>query len=368
VDSLIASIQKSVWWQRIQQFWRGGGAGVQIALIAAALALMVGCGAGSIILFQRVTAKPDGYLAATPTTVAFIQFTEDSSSHLAGSWQAVAVDSDQQITSVNMGFTGSRNGSQITLTFSALGYATNIIGTVSGDTLTLQGPDPNTGYIAPIVFHGASIEQYNEAVALLRRHVAATVTQMALDQAVTNANSQLSHDLSNLSSDIHTLAANSDFQDALSAYATDWKQMQEDYQQEQSDYRNGCGTNGYNASLVSYDASVVAYDLSSIQYHDGTLSYDQNNMSNALSSVQGDIQTVQTEWQNLMAAVSADKRGHVSAQFTQGDVDSATSNAQDQIKTSNKALSDAQGSATTYDKEAAQMNTDAQNLSNSLHC
>jgi hypothetical protein len=32
-DSLIASIQKSVWWQRIQQFWRGRSAGILTALM-----------------------------------------------------------------------------------------------------------------------------------------------------------------------------------------------------------------------------------------------------------------------------------------------------------------------------------------------
>jgi hypothetical protein len=370
LDALIASIQQSVYWQRLQPCWRGRSAGVLIALIAATLALMVGCGAGSIIFFQRLTAMPDGYLGGNATGVAFVQFAEDANSHLTGSWQVVEVNSDQRITSENVAFTGTRNGSHLTLTFSALDISTTITGTLTGDTLTFQDPDPNTGYIITAVFHGASIEQYNEAVAVLRRHVAATVTQLALDQAVTNANDQLSHDLSNLSSDNQALAAHSDFSDALSTYAKVWTQMQKDYQQEKSDYANGCGgPNGwFNEAVVASDANMVASDLSNIQYDDSALRDGQESVNTALSSVQNDLQSVQTAWQNVQAAVSADKKGHVSEQFTQHDVDSVIAAANSQIMVSRKALSDAQSSASTYDKEATHMNTDAQNLSNSLHC
>ena len=120
--------------------------------------------------------------------------------------------------------------------------------------------------------------------------------------------------------------------------------------------------------MVSYDASVVSYNLSTIQYDDGTLSYDQNGMSGALTNVQNDMQAVQADWQALKAAVAADATGGVSAEFTQSDIDSAASNAQKQIDESNAALSKAQGQAKQYDQEAAQMNTNAQNLANSMHC
>jgi len=345
----IVSVRIPLLWNRIQQFWRGGGA-------------------GSIVLLQHVTAKPDGYLSTDPTTVAFVQFNEDANNHLTGSWQVVEVNSDQKITSEDTGFTGSIDGPHVTLTFSALGFSTNITGTLNGDTLSLQVPDSNTGYIATAVFHAASIQQYNAAVALLRQHVAATITQAALDQAVTNANRQLSQDLSALSSDVQTLAGSSDFRDALSAYADDWKQMQQDYQQEQSDFQQGCGPGGSNAGVVAADAGAVAADLGAIQADDGAFQADQSALQAASSQVQSDLKALQTDWSNLKAAVSADANRHVSAQFTQGDVDRATANGQGQMKTSNKALSDAQSSASTYDKEAAQMNTDAQNLSNSLHC
>jgi hypothetical protein len=347
-----------MWWQRIQQFWRRSSARVQIALIAAALALIVGCGAGSIILFQRVTAKPDGYLFTDATGVAFVQFTDDANNHLSGSWQVVVVNSDQQITSANVGFTGSKNGSHVTLTFSALGFATNITGTLNSDTLTLQLPDTNTGYITTNVFHAASIQQYNAAVALLRQHVAATITQAALDQAVTTANGQLSQDFSNLGSDVQTLAVDSDFSQALSWYAGQLDLMRQDYQLMQRNAQQSC--------FVSDIA--VAGDFTALQAHDRDFQTDQGVRQQASSQVQSDLTALSSDWQRLQAAISANKSGHIPAQFTQGDVDRATTGAQNQIKAFDKALSDAQSSAAMYDKEAEQVNTDAQNLSNSLHC
>jgi len=354
----IVTAKTSLWWNRLQQFWRNGGAGAKIALSAAALTLMVGCGAGSILLFQHVTAKPDGYLSTDPTAVAFIQFNEDANNHLTGSWQVVEVNSDQKITSEDTGFTGSINGSRVSLTFSALGFSTTITGTLNGDTLTLQAPDSTTGYIATAVFQAANIQQYNAAVALLRQHVAATITQAALDQAVTNANRQLSQDLSTLSSDVQTLATSSDFSRALSVYADQLNLMQQDYQLMQRDAQLGCGVS----------ASAVAADFSALQADDNAFQADQGVRQQASSQVQSDLKALSSDWQTLKAAISADRSGHISAQFTQGDVDTATTSAQEQIKTFDKALSDAQSAAAAYVKEAAQINTDAQNLANSLHC
>lgn len=346
-------------------------------------------GTGTALVLGHVFAKPEGYLLTSDTTVAFIQFTEDQNGHLTGSLETVYATSDDTVQSESAAFTGIRNGSQISLTFSALGISQTDTGTLNGNTLRLQWPDQN-GLVQTGVFQAASTSDYNTAAQNLRHRIAgyaaataaaqatastqqanaqATATeQQALDQAVTTANNQLSGDLTGLTSDMQSLASSTKFGDALDGYAKDWSQMQADYQQEQNDYKNGCGDGGYNASVVAYDASSVSYDLSSIQYDDSSLNYDKGSMTTALQQDQSDMQAVQSDWSTLQAAVAADTTGNVSGEFSQSDVNAALTKAQQQIDASNKALDTAQGKANQYDQEAAQMNTNAQNLANSMHC
>lgn len=344
---------------------------------------------GLAVVAIHAFSKPDGYLFNSSTNVTFIQFTEDQSGHLSGSLQSVDLASDETVQSETAAFTGIRNGSQISLTFSALGSSATVQGTLDGNTLTLHLPDQN-GYVATEVFHGASTSDYNDAAAKLRQRASAfaaatqssqaTVTeqqaeiqatadtQNALDQAVAGANAQLSTDLGALNTDIQNLAGNTDFSETMTSYASDWAQMQKDYQQEKTDYNQGCGTGGYNAGVVAYDASTVSYDLNSITYDDSSLTYDENAPTTSLQNVQNDMQGVQTDWQTLQAAVAADSTGSVSAAFTQSDVTAAAAKGQQAVDGANKALKTAQGQAQQYDREAAQTNTAAQNLANSMHC
>lgn len=342
------------------------------------LILLAGVVAGIVAVISHAFSKPDGYLLNSETTVAFIQFTEDQNGHLTGSLQSVYATSTTNVQSDSAAFTGVRNGSQISLTFSALGFSATVTGTLNGDTLTLHMPDQN-GYVATEVFHAASTADYNAAANKLRQRVsgfaaatqaaqATSSAQNALDQAVADANNRLSSDLTQLNTDIQRLAGSIDFSGDLNAYARDWSQMQKDYQQEKSDYQQGCGVNGYNATVVAYDASAVSYDLSSIQYDDSSFSYAKDSAASASKQVQSDMQAIQTDWQNLQSAKAADSTGNVSAEFIQDDVNAALAQAQQKIDASNKALDTAQGNAQQYDLEAAQMNTDAQNLTNSMRC
>lgn len=358
-------------------------------LIASLALLLILVSAGIAIGVSHIFAKPDGYLLKSNTNVTFIQFTEDQNDHLTGSLQSVYGTSDETVHSQSAAFTGIRNGAQLSLTFSALGFSATVQGTLDGDTLTLQMPDQN-GYVATDVFHAASVSDYNTAASQLRRRITtaaaatqaaqATVTeqqaeaqatyttQTAQDQAVTDANNQLSSDLATLNADAQRLTESTDFSSALSAYANDWTHMQKDYQQEQNDYQQGCGVNGYNASVVAYDASVVSYDLSAIQYDDSVFSTDVSSLNTTLQRVQSDLSVVQSDWQNLQAATAADNTGSVQAQFSQNDLDTAQANTQQQLDAANTALQKAQGQAQHYDQEAAQMNTAAQNLANSMTC
>jgi hypothetical protein len=291
--------------------------------------------------------------------------------------QAVSIASDETVTATNDAFTGVQNGSQISLTVSALGFSSTVTGTLSGDTLTLRVPDAN-GYVATYVYHAATVSDYNTAAAQLRQRTAAfavatqaaqatATTQAALDQAVTNANNRLSSDLGTLNPDVQGLARSSDFSSVLTSYADVWAQMQKDYQQEQADYQNGCQPYG-NDVTVGADAIIVGGDLINVQGVDILFQSEERHMPTGTTQVQSDINTVQTDWSTLQAAVAADKTGSITVQFTAGDISSATTSGQKQVDTSTKALQSAQAQVQQYDKEAAQTDTDAQNLANSLHC
>lgn len=363
--------------------WRTVLIGGAVLLV---LALLSGIG---LVVMHTLNPGPQGYLWTSSTEVDFIQWTEDSGHHLSGTLQSVTATSDNTVKSTTAAFTGIHDGSNISITFSTLGFSSTLTGTLNGDTLTLTVPDQN-GLLATDAFHLASVQEYNSAVSALRQHIqtqsvatqsaqatvaaqqaqaqATAAAKSQLDQAVATANSQLSSDLDALSSNVQSLAGATDFSNALDAYTSAWTQMQTDYQREQTDYQQGCGSNGYNAGVVSYDAGVVKYDLGTIKYDDGTLSYDQNVVNGALASVQSELSSVEADWQNLKAAMAADTTGNVSAQFSQSDLDTAMHAAQKQINTSKTALSQAQSQGSQYDQEAAQMNTEAQNLANSMHC
>lgn len=363
--------------------WRTILIGVAVLLV---LVLLSGLG---FAVVRALNPGPQGYLWTSSTEVDFVEWTEDSSHHLSGTLQSVSATSDSTVKSTTAAFTGVHDGANISITFSTLGFSSTFTGTLNNDTLTLTVPDQN-GLLATDAFHLASVEEYNSVVSALRQRIqiqsaatqsaqativaqqtqaqATAAAQSQLDQAVAAANSLLSGDLSALSTNVRALASATSFSDALNAYASSWSQMQSDYQKEQTDSQQGCGSNGYNAGVVSYDAGVVKYDLGTIQYDDGTLSYDQNTMSAPLATVQSGISSVKADWQNLKAAVAADTTGNVLAQFSQSDIDAAVQIAQQQINTSDSALSQAQSQGSQYDQEAAQLNTEAQNLASSMHC
>jgi serine/threonine protein kinase len=173
----------------------------------------------------------------------------------------------------------------------------------------------------------------------------------------------LSSDVSTLSSDVTRLAQASDFSSTLAAYATDWKQMQKDYQQEQRDYQQGCNSYG----TVQSDAGSVASDLASIKSDDGSLTSDQDSFNPELQQVQSDMATVQTDLQ-ILENDAAGSSGDATVTSSESNAQAALASAQQQVTTSNQALQSAQSQVQQYDQEAAQTNTNAQNLANSMHC
>jgi hypothetical protein len=211
------------------------------------------------------------------------------------------------------------------------------------------------------------VQSGNTAAAQSEGTTNAQSTVSSDENTLSSDESTLSSDINVLNNDLTNLARDSNFSATLAAYAKDWMQMQKDYQQEQTDYQQGCGNSGYNQSVVAYDASNVNYDLSNIQYDDSSLSYDQSSQSADLQSVQNDISTVQSDLNTLQNdAGGSDTDATVTS--NENTAQTALASAQQQVGVSNQALQSAQSQTKQYDQEAAQTNTSAQNLANSLHC
>lgn len=344
---------------------------VFIALaVGLSMLLILGLAGGGFLVLRGLLNHTDGYLYSDDSSVGFIQWTEDSSHHLVGTLQIAEADSNNNLQSQSYPFNGIRNNDRLSISFTLGG---TVDGSLQGNTLTLAIPTQD-GTLSQTVFHAASVQQYNDAVTALKTRLAhitgteaavsaTTTTQASLDQAVSSANDTLGSALSTLAQDKQTLASDTAFKSILDDYANDWATMQKDYKQEQIDAAGGCA----NASDVAYDVSSVNYDLSSITYDDSSLAYQANLVTNDLAAVNKDISTVQSDWQSLQNAVQNDN-GRLSARYSQSDIDGAVSAAQAQVTSSNKALTNAQATAKGYDNKATSKASDAQKLSDNMHC
>ena len=167
---------------------------------------------------------PQGYLWSDPSEVAFLQWTEDDTHHLNGTLQSVDATSDGTVSCTTAAFTGVHDGSNVSITFSELGFSSTLTGSLDGGTLTLQVPQPD-GTLASEAFRSASVDDYDSAATALRHRTqsqaAATHSAQAtasaqgqLDQGVTDANTTLSNALGTLSSDVQNLTNSTSFGDA----------------------------------------------------------------------------------------------------------------------------------------------------------
>jgi hypothetical protein len=335
--------------------------------------------------FIPLFGPPDGYLAVGTNNVAFIQFTEQQN-QLTGHMEDMAVTNDAlpQTETHNSTFTGSKNGSSMTITFSELWTSTSFTGTFDGNILTLGLPQDD-GHIMNVTFNGASVQQYNQAIDALQKQVAkqdqdyydaqtrlndmratATAVQDRQD-AVSSANDHLSDALESLKSNSSTLAAFSETS-TVNGYANDWQNMQKDYTTEQNDAAKGCGDYDSNYRQVDADGGQVDADGRQIDADDRQIDADKNQYDSDLSPVQDDIQAVQTDWASLQNAVKANTSGTPAPAYTQSDIDIALTNAQNAKSAALSLWQSAQSSAATYDSEAKDLQQKADAIPASMKC
>lgn len=132
--------------------------------------------------FQISGGGPQGYILTGDLPdddfgIWFIQWT-DIGGKLSGQLTTYTVKvsntAPPQYNTGGNGFTGTRNGSTVTLTFARFGTQT-ITGTISGNKLTLLIPNSRTGQFTPFVLQQANTQDYNNAVTSLQQQIAAGI-------------------------------------------------------------------------------------------------------------------------------------------------------------------------------------------------
>lgn len=358
-------------------------------------------------MFISCGGPPDGYMAVNTGSVYFIQFTEKNN-QLNGHFQGIEKTSDvpPQTRTFSYTFTGTQSGNSVTLTFSVLGFSSSITGTFNGNTLILDLPQAD-GHLQSETFNGVSLQQYNQSVDALQKNVhqqdqqyansqatattlqyesQATATTLQYEsqatatavqatqaaqrneqQAVSDANAQLSSDLSALKSDEDALSSFSETS-TLNGYAQDWQSMQNDYATEQKDAQAGCGSGLSNYNQVQADANQVNADENQMRADDNQLLADENQYDVDLTPVQSDIQTVQQDWKQLQQAVASNTTGRPAPAYSSNDVNSALQTAQGIEKTAQGVWQTAQAKATHYDQEASALQKQADAFPASMNC
>lgn len=336
---------------------------------------------------------PRGYMDAEQSSILFLQWTEKSG-QMSGQLQDVYISSSNALQTQhdNEAFTGTHDGSNVSISTSIFGFTKTYTGSLNGDTLTLVVPS-QSGTLNTLTLHSASVDDYNKAATTLIQNTSqqalqvtattqaqniqaqyaqatasaqsATATAQAnQQQSVSSANNALSSAIQQMQSDAKGLGSDTTFDSAMQSYANDWSTMQKAYQQEQTDAKGGCS----NVGTVGADNGAIGADNGAIGADDGSFQAQQAPINNDISTVQQDIQTVQSDWQSLQSAAAANTTGTPAPAYTQDDVNKAVQAAQGQINTSQAAIKQAQGKATGYDQEASQMVKQADALANGMHC
>jgi hypothetical protein len=340
-------------------------------------------------------APPDGYLSKTPTSVYYLQFTEQSgqlSGHLQGIYETNATPPGEQ--TMNYPFTGVHVNNSISLTLTEyFFFHETLTGTFDGSTVVLQIPQSD-GSLTSETFGGASNDDYNTAVNTLRTQVthadvlyqnqqatattaqdvhqatavALQATQQALQQqqlAVTDANQTLGNDLTTLQNDAENLSSFSE-QSTLTGYVNDWQTMQNDYGIEEKDAKQGCA-NG-NGAQVGSDLAQVNSDKAQLNSDDAQLQSDGTQYTSDITPVQQDIENVKADWKALQQAVASNSSGEPAPAYNTNDVNKAIHQASSDLSVIHTTLTNAQSQAGNYDQESSSLVTQATTLDNNMGC
>ncbi|MCX4513274.1 hypothetical protein OHA27_23735 [Streptomyces sp. NBC_01619] len=182
----------------------------------------------------------------------------------------------------HFGITGTASERSITL---ALNHMLTVSGTISGESMTLNFPDRDTGAIEQITFKPGTVEEYNKLADDVRQRANRALAAELKDEADRDrirADVQTRTDLDTAAGKVATayqslttaLGKKQDFSD-LDQSLADAKEALERAQGHaataKSTGRDADGNGCYEASNAAYEASNVEYEAGNVSYGRGVL-------------------------------------------------------------------------------------------------
>lgn len=275
-----------------------------VLLVVFSPLLLLGCGGTS----------QNGYLAQSNSTSAqFLQVTRNGS-NLNGNLQSAGISTSDPttVTTFNAAFTGTTDGTAITLTFpQGLGFATSVSGSYSGDHINLSVPQTD-GTLATEDFAPSDTNAYNTAVHALQQQAQQT---QAARQAATAAQQQaqleaderavVDHTISAVNGDLNAVA--NDINAYKGLYASVNNDQQQAYKDTVTAYNDlqKVAAEGRNSPYCSGDAGVVGGDAGTVQGDLGTVSGDHGIEQGDVQTINYDISSLDRDFQSFQAAQAA---------------------------------------------------------------
>jgi len=330
-------------------------------------------------------ARADEFYEVGQNDAIYIAWTQDSSGHLQGQVEVVSIDPNDstRLKTTNSAFTGTRSGSDISLTF-------GLVSAFSGETWTghiswgkLSLVIPTSDVPQRLTLKSGSFDQFNQGVSGLKDSVttnaarAAEVSRAnqqrvsllnAVEEAaghVQDGGTSIDSGLSNL----REMVAKSPDGGLREQYAQEWQKMEAVWQKEQSEGQVIPMT-CYQKSQVEYEASQVDYELSQFNYLDSQVEYTKGLYNGAMSNVVNGIAEA-TLWAPLVDERARSFSQSVGRAYNHSVVSLTApkiSSARKSLKYFAARWDDFMTYVNGYDKRAKQQDDDAKAFPSSITC
>jgi hypothetical protein len=370
----------------------------RLGLLAITLALggLVACNDGS---------PPTRYFAAGDNWAIYLAWTEDTSGHLQGQIQVVKVDPNNgaRLQTVNGGFTGTRNGRDISISFPILSnyVGQTWTGTLGNDSISLviptsglpQNPTLQAGSFQDFQMAAQKVqaqvniaaqEQARQAnLAEQQRETAAAAAQAknehdrAASVAYDNANDAanlLKGAYAQVRSALAQLAASipaTPGPNTLSAkYEQTYDKMEQVWQKEQ-DLGETEPLTCYQRGQVQYLAGQVQYLRGQVQYLDGQVEYSLNQLQVVFNAANNGLDAID-KWapalyQNAQAYSNLTGKPNTISEPTET-IRAFRNRTEDSLTVYSQRLDHFRSIVKDYDDKAASLEQQANGYPASLHC
>jgi hypothetical protein len=311
-----------------------------------------------------------GYLHSDDISAAFIRWTEVDKK-VNGQLQVFYTKGnvERQSQNASYSFEGVCDRGSISINFTGSVWISDLsgktwTGTLNSTELTLVVPT-GAGTLAPVKFQAASVEDYNNAVATIRKRLVEQNVQVqrerdeqariaAEQQAVVDANQQVESATSRLVSATDDLLAGADFDLVLRDYGNHLKEMQAHHQEMRGKAAKKQLTSSELREVES-ELRTVESDLRSIESDARAMDFRLRSMNVKIAEVRASTSLLQRSWGALQQAVSANTSATPGTTYTGGYVSEQVRRAEAAIENASTIMQRTTKQATTFDGQAREL-------------